>query len=92
MTIEDLSDFFSSRFMFILWTIPLIINIYVSFKLKSWRYVLIGIVSIPFLIYFGWAMTGYWSTHEIAKIFNRTTQIVSILLILILTIGCYEHH
>lgn len=89
--IETLSDLLSNRLMFILWTIPLLINMYAWWQSKSLRFLLISLVAFPFLVYFGWAMTSFWSTHEIAKIFNRSAQISAILLVVILSIGCYEH-
>jgi hypothetical protein len=78
--------------MFIMWLILFELALLRAYKSKDWRLVLLALVCVPFLIYFTWAMTGLWSTHIVALAFNRTAQLSSmfVLVLLIFGISTYE--
>ena len=90
--IELFVDFYSNPCMFFLWMGPFLISIYAAWRTRSYRFVLIALACVPFLFYFFWAYTDIWSRHEVALVFNRSAQIISAIILSILTVGLYEHH
>ena len=90
--IKFLVDFYSSPCMFFLWSIPFGISVYAATRTRSPRFVLLALVCLPFMFYFFWAYTGIWSKHEVALVFNRSTQKVSATILSIFIVGLYEHY
>lgn len=85
--IEFLHGILTSYLMFFMWLVPFVLALVCALKNGSWLLGLVAIVCIPFLIYFAWAMTGLWSTHIVALAFNRTAQLASIFIIVLLVIS-----
>ena len=93
IVIEYLNEILTSYLMFFMWLIPFVLAMVCALKKSNWLLGLVAIACIPFLIYFAWAMTGQWSTHIVALAFNRTAQIASmfVLVLLIFALSNYGH-
>ena len=87
VVIKFLHDVLTSYLMFFMWLIPFVLASMCALKRSDWLLGLIAIACIPFLIYFAWAMTGQWSTHIVALAFNRTAQLSSIFVIVLLIVS-----
>ena len=89
---ETTSELLSSWLMLSVWLVPFGVSLWYALKRKDRRLTIIALFCIPFLIYFGWAVTDLWETHATARTFNRSAQVlgVSILMLLIYGIARYE--
>jgi len=85
--IEFLHDTLTSNLMFFMWLIPFVLASICAYRKRSWLFVLAALVCVGPLIYYGWAMTGLWSTHIVALAGNRTGDISSIFALVLLIFG-----
>lgn len=70
--------------MILAWIVPFTLATIGFTRTSNWRLLLVSIVCVPFIIYFIWAASGIWSDHLVALAFNRSAQIVSIVVIILL--------
>lgn len=64
--------------MLIVWSAVFLFALVIAVKCQKRSCYLFAIGCVPMMIYFLWAWSGYWSTHEVATAFNRTAQLTSI--------------
>lgn len=89
--IDFLHDTLSNNYlMFALWLIPLFYAVFIAKRRGLNWILLLAIFTIPFLMYFIWAISDIWSTHEAALAFNRSAQIVAIIILVLFLAGLYE--
>ena len=68
--------------MIAVWGILFIVAVHVAAKTgQKYRYML-ALAAIPPMVYFIWARTGLWSSHEYATAFNRSAQVTTVLILL----------
>ena len=88
--VSFLHDTLQSNFMFTLWLIPFSANVFLLIKRKNILFLLLAAICLLRLIYYGWAMTGLWSTHIYALAFNRSADAGIVLIVaLILYVANY---
>lgn len=82
LVIEFLNWLFSDLFMLAAWGLVAAWGVVVTRKSNYPKAILIPLACIPPMIYYLWALTGLWSSHEVATAFNRGADFSSIIIIL----------
>jgi hypothetical protein len=89
--IDFLYDTLSNNYLMLtLWCIPLLYALYITKRRKLNWIGILAIFCIPFLMYFIWAISDIWDTHEAALAFNRSAQVVAIVILVLFLAGLYE--
>ena len=91
IVIEFLHGALNSYFMLVMWLIPLIYAVMIARKRRVKWVLFLAMVCIPFIMYYVWAITDIWSTHESAVVFNRSAQLLSMGILVLFLAGLYEH-
>ncbi len=80
----------NSWLMLAAWSIPFSMGICMGLRKKMKLFYLVALFCLPFVFYYLWAVSGIWSSHEVALTFNRTAQLASVFVLVLFIRGLYE--
>jgi hypothetical protein len=86
---ERTSAVLNSCLMLAVWSVPFFMSVWIAHTNRVKMFYLLACAFLIQMLYFMWAISDVWSTHEAAVTFNRTTDIASVLLLMLFLVGMY---